>query len=618
MKYIKHIAELLINNIQCHIKYKLFIVLFTFVSIPVILLGSISYSMSSAAVEKDYIKSKLQMNNQIINNINNNISNLEKLSMSTYLILDDMNFMLNTSIKNINSKYFDVSSKLDNYFLGLLQTNDTVNGIALINKNGEVKTSVDRQFSPTISFSIQDTEWFKQVVALGGSPLLMEPHYNEFYDKSAIRKREKVISIARLVKLQYESIEQASGVLIVDEETDTFFKDVINVETDPGEIIIVYGSSGNVLYTNTAPSSIDFPLINTLVLNNYNKNSLQLKFGKTSMLVSFGDPTKYGLRVVSLLPVSELQKKSSFIKHINFTLLLLLSLFMLIVSILASYFLTKRLKVLNAAFKCLQSGDFNTSIPVNGKDELSQIGLSFNHVVSNIKNLVRQKYESNILRKQAELESLQSQINPHFFFNTLSSIKASIEESDIEKSTKMIYDLSDIFRYSLNRGKYEVTFFEELEHVKKYLSIQCDRFPGRFEITYDIDNEVLNFTTLRLTLQPIVENAIYHGLESVRYNGRLTITAKQFLESYYIYISDNGIGIAEDELEGINHQLNMDPDSPRNCSRDKIGIYNVNSRIKLHYGKEFGLKLYSNYRKGTTVRIVLPAKNMAVVKNGGS
>jgi len=614
MKHIKYFVDLFINSIQSHIKYKLFLILSAIVSIPVILLGYISYAMSSATVEKDYIKNKLQTNNQIINNINQNINNLEKLSMSTYLILDDMNFILNSSIKNVDSEYFDVSSRLNSYFLSLLQANDAVNGIALINIDGEVKTSVDRKFSPTISFTIQNTEWFRQVVALGGSPLLMEPHYNEFYDKSAIRKWEKVISVVRLVRLPYESVEEASGVLIVDEETDTFFNNVVNVGTDHGEIIIVYGSSDNVLYTNSELPDSEYTRISTLIGKNGKKDSFQLKIRKTSMLVTCGEPTKYEWKVVSLLPLSELQEKSNFIKKINFTLLLLLSLFMLIVSLAASSILTKRLQILSTAFGCLQKGDFNTSVPVWGKDELSQISENFNYVVTDIKNLVKQRYESNILRKQAELESLQSQINPHFFFNTLSSIKASIEESDLKKSTQMIYNLSDIFRYSLNRGKYEVTLSEELEHVKKYLSIQSDRFPGRFIITYDVDNKVLNFAILRLTLQPIVENAVYHGLESVRYNGKINITARQSHKKCCICISDNGIGITEDKLQEINRQLDMDPDSLDNSARDKIGIYNVNSRIKLQYGKEYGLKLYSNYGKGTTVKIVLPAKNLSLEK----
>lgn len=124
LKQIRLIVELITNKMQSHIKYKLFIILFTFVSIPVMFFGYISYRMSSATIEKDYIKNKLQLNNQIISNINQNISNLEKQSVSTYLVLDDMNFILNTSLKDINSKYFEVSSRLNSYFLSLLQSND--------------------------------------------------------------------------------------------------------------------------------------------------------------------------------------------------------------------------------------------------------------------------------------------------------------------------------------------------------------------------------------------------------------------------------------------------------------------------------------------------------------
>ena len=169
-------------------------------------------------------------------------------------------------------------------------------------------------------------------------------------------------------------------------------------------------------------------------------------------------------------------------------------------------------------------------------------------MVTNIRILIEQKYEMGILRKQAELESLQSQINPHFLYNTLTSIKAVINRKDSNKALNIVQNLSDIFRYNLNRGKYIVKFSEELEHVKKYLFIQECRFMDKFEVFFDIDEEVLNFDIVRLTLQPIVENALYHGIEAKRGKGEIRIAAKIFNDKYYIYISDNGIGIPAEEL----------------------------------------------------------------------
>jgi two-component system sensor histidine kinase YesM len=310
--------------------------------------------------------------------------------------------------------------------------------------------------------------------------------------------------------------------------------------------------------------------------------------------------------VVSLLPITELQRKSQFIKNINFSLLAVLIVFTFIISILFSYLITRPLKKLMKSFRKLQEGDFGTRVEVKGEDEFAKIGRTFNTMVANIKSLIEQKYEMNILRKQAELESLQSQINPHFLFNTLNSIKAVIDKKDYRHSSIMVESLSDIFRYSLNRGRHIIKFSEELEHVKKYLYIQQCRFTDRYEVYYDIDEDVLDYNILRLTLQPIVENALYHGLSPKRGKGELKIAAKTFNDKYYIYISDNGVGIPREELIQINTLLDNNPDTHNSLTPEKLGIYNVNARVKLHFGNDYGLRIYSCPGSGTTVRITLP------------
>jgi two-component system, sensor histidine kinase YesM len=151
-----------------------------------------------------------------------------------------------------------------------------------------------------------------------------------------------------------------------------------------------------------------------------------------------------------------------------------------------------------------------------------------------------------------------------------------------------------------------VKFSEELEHVKKYLYIQECGFMDKFEVFFDIDEEVLNFDIVRLTLQPIVENSLYHGIEAKRGKGEIRIAAKIFNDKYYIYISDNGIGIPTEELVQINQLLDCNPEVQLKSHPEKLGIYNVNARIKFHFGNDYGLKILSNQDINTTVKITLP------------
>jgi two-component system sensor histidine kinase YesM len=174
----------------------------------------------------------------------------------------------------------------------------------------------------------------------------------------------------------------------------------------------------------------------------------------------------------------------------------------------------------------------------------------------------------------------------------------------------MVQHLSDIFRYNLSKGNAVVPFSEELEHIKKYLFIQEFRFKDRFEVQYDIDEQIIHCSILRLTLQPLVENALHHGLEPKREKGEIKITAKAYDDSFYIYIHDNGLGIPHEKLDQINASLDNDAEILNEQSYGNVGIYNVNARIKYHFGNGYGLKIISTTNVNTTVKIVLPIQSI--------
>jgi two-component system, sensor histidine kinase YesM len=600
------IKSRIFSLIQFNFKYKLFLIYFAVISLPLISFGIISYNMAAASVESDFIKYKENLNTQIIGKIDENVNNLIRQSSSAFMMLDDMNLMLGTPLSQADTEYYDADKRIIHYILGVLSGNELINGVALIGMDGNVKISWDRDGFGVISGIAQQSKWFENAISLKSAPLLRETHLNEFYDTNTTPgnlKNPNVISVCRSVRYFGET----SGVLIFDETLDNFVKTALNVETEPGEILIVFGRDGNVIYSNSKLQNQHYGNVWSQI-RFQKQGSLKYVLEQRKMLVNYSTSKISGWQVVSLLPVTQLQKRSEFLKNINITLFAILVIFILIISVFVSYLITIPLKKLMASFEILQRGDFSASVEVRGKDEFAQIGLTFNQMVSEIRGLITQKYELGILKKQAELEALQSQINPHFLFNTLYSIREVVMNGNIETSSIMLQSLSDVFRYSLNRGQYEVKFSDELDHLKKYLYIQKCRFGDKYNIVYDIDSQVLNYGILRLTLQPVVENALYHGLDVKRGNGELIITAKAFMGKYTVYVWDNGAGIAENELDKINTLLESNPDTQNYLAADKLGIYNVNARIKFHYGNEFGLKIYSTFGSDTTVKITLPAK----------
>lgn len=229
------------------------------------------------------------------------------------------------------------------------------------------------------------------------------------------------------------------------------------------------------------------------------------------------------------------------------------------------------------------------------------------------RNSVEREYSAKLLQKQAELDSMQSQINPHFLYNTLDSIRGQALEDGCPETAEMIESLSVLFRYTVGQRQDILTLAQEFKNVDHYIKIQQYRFRGRFEVKRKIeedDRRVLSCLLPKLTLQPIIENAIYHGLENTWQGGEIVIEAYTTQSQLVITVSDNGEGMSSEQLKALNKKL---LDNAHFTSKDSsshrgsgMALVNVNARIKLLYGDHYGLIAYSTRDVGTKIEIVLP------------
>jgi two-component system sensor histidine kinase YesM len=226
------------------------------------------------------------------------------------------------------------------------------------------------------------------------------------------------------------------------------------------------------------------------------------------------------------------------------------------------------------------------------------------------KDTLDKKYSETILKKQAEINYLQSQINPHFLYNTLESIRGQAMVEGVDQIAEMTEALANFFRYSISRKGNMVTMEEEIKIVDNYLIIQQYRFNNKFNVTKILGEatEVLEYYLPKLTIQPIVENAIYHGLETKIGKGNITIRVTITGERMIIHIVDDGIGMPQDKLDVLNMSLNSGEDSNEriNSKMTGIALINVNRRIKLNFGEKYGITVFSTLGFGTDVEIVLP------------
>ena len=247
-------------------------------------------------------------------------------------------------------------------------------------------------------------------------------------------------------------------------------------------------------------------------------------------------------------------------------------------------------------------GDLSVRSDVFDGVETSMLSTSLNSMIDKINELLEQVTTEQIRLRKAEFELLQSQINPHFLYNTLDAIVWLAESGEKEKVVSTVSSLSNFFRASLNQGKDIVTVKEDIGHVRSYLEIQKIRYQDILDYEIDIPEEINMYLIPKITIQPLVENALYHGIKNKRGKGTIKITGEKHDEYITISISDNGLGITDERLAVVMNNINNRSESEKTT----FGLYNVNERIRLDFGEEYGIKIDSEYGQGTTVSVKLP------------
>lgn len=235
---------------------------------------------------------------------------------------------------------------------------------------------------------------------------------------------------------------------------------------------------------------------------------------------------------------------------------------------------------------------------IEGTAEITSLTESFEHMVIQIKELVEKVRQEEITLRKTELKALQAQINPHFLYNTLDAIAWLCEEERYKDAVEMVNSLAKLFRISISRGHELITIEKEVQHAKSYLKIQNFRYKNQFTYSFDIDEECLGYLCNKITLQPIIENAIYHGIDRMVDEGKINIGIHQKEDKIIFTIEDNGVGMTLEQCEEILHEDASD--------RVGIGIKNVNDRIKIYFGEEYGLTIQSELDEGTRVTISMP------------
>jgi len=292
-----------------------------------------------------------------------------------------------------------------------------------------------------------------------------------------------------------------------------------------------------------------------------------------------------------------------------FQYMLFITLFGLIISLIISYLfsnnITKPVTELARNMKKVENGKFDIKIPQNRNDEIGQLIHSYNVMTEQLNELVNNNLAMQIKTKEAQIRAYEMQINPHFIYNSLETIRMLSVLEETDKVDEAVLLLSSVLRFNLNAEK-EVTIESELKNIEYYLRLLKLRFNDDFDYEINVDDEILSDYTLKFILQPIVENAMKHGIEKVDRKGVISILAKRLDKEIVFVVKDNGIGIEDEKIKDLKNCLNEN-----NYLENKsgnIGLMNVHQRIKLFYGDEYGIEIESKYSEKTSVLIHIPSK----------
>ena len=312
---------------------------------------------------------------------------------------------------------------------------------------------------------------------------------------------------------------------------------------------------------------------------------------------------KTGWTVVGVSYMSEIIRNERVIHNIYISVAVVLLVMALIIAVSLSRQITKPIKCLQDVMQRNQRGGFELEhVPVQGRNEISSLCVSYNHMIEYIGELLEINIQKMKEQQWSELRALQAQINPHFLYNTLDSIIWMIETEEQEQAIKMTSALARFFQQSIGTSEIFVTIREELEYTRQYLIIQRMRYKDKLDFDIQVNQDILNMNIIKMVLQPLVENSLYHGLKYKKGQGVIRIAGYRLKDKILIKVSDNGIGMDKDTL---NKLFELKEKSEEQKSKG-IGLANIQNRLRLYYGEEYGLTVDSEKGIGTTITVVIP------------
>ena len=556
-------------------------------TITIFMFFSINYT------KVNLMENSAENSRQLIEQVNLNIENyIDYMENISQVIISSSN------VKNylFHSGNGGLDSKLEEYFQVVLKARKDIYNIALYGDNGRYFIN-DGKAKRNPYARLEKKEWYQEAKAVGSDIVISSSHVQNMVDgdykwvvtfsRGVVNPQTMKVEGLLMIDLNYDVINDLCGAISLGKKGYVYILD------QKGEI--VYHPQQQLILSGVKKEPLEE------IINSEKSTSYIDENGEEKIYTPF-QSVKTGWTIVGVVYTSELVKNEKTVQYMYIGLGSVLTALAILLAFLMSNGITRPLKQLKAAMKEVQEGKFEpVYAAVKGDNEIASLNRSFNRMTEHIDELMKKNTTEQAEKRKSEMKALQSQINPHFLYNTLDSIIWMIETGDQEEAILMTSALAGFFRQAIGKSDDFVTIWEELEYTKNYLIIQHMRYKDKIDFNIMVNQDIMECMIIKLVLQPLVENALYHGLKYKEEKGTIRITGYQQRGNIVIKVMDDGIGMDQETLKSIFHKK-----SRVGGRYNGVGMVNIQERMVLYYGEGFGLFVESEVGIGTTVTVTLP------------
>ena len=583
------------------------LVSFTVVSVLfMVLLGFSLYQRFTLRTRAMMTESMEQLMNQTESNVEDYLTAMRRVSDAMYYDTIKDKDMTRDSLDSEMSLLYEANK-------------DNLISFALFKRDGSLVSAAPVSTMKE-GLDVRVQSWFGLAMNKPENLHFSTPHVQNIFNASSFRYYW-VISLSRIVELTYSGVP-VRGVLLVDMNYSTIEQMMDRVNGNSSyQYFYLCDSDGELIYhPRMIQIGVEKYKENNLAASDYEDGVHEEIFNGERRVVVVKTISYTGWKLVGVIPMSGFRLGT--VSTELFTILVILSaiLALLVINRLVTNRITSPILRLNRSIENMEGGRVNPdNVYIGGPAEIEHLGRSLQGSFRQVNALMDDVVKEQEERRRSELDALQSQINPHFLYNTLDSIVWMIEGERNSDAVFMVTQLASLFRISLSKGRTVISIRDELIHARNYMNIQKVRYKDAFEVSWDIQEEILDCCTVKLILQPILENAIYYGVDAMDDEGEIDVIGRKEGDLILLSVRDNGLGMPQEKVDQILSDEEHEEREHKHGSG--VGLINVHKRIKLRFGPQYGLTIESEPDEGTVVTIRIPAvpyteKNRRALEHG--